>query len=169
VVHHDPPEDSATYLHRSGRTARAGASGVVISFVDPAEKRAAASLQRALGIATGLTNPTLDALTPDERTHPEPRSVEPVVPAVDPLVDKAPSAPAKRRRARDQAAPAGTVKFFNSSKGFGFITRPGADDVFVHFSNIAGDGFRSLEAGQAVRFDVRPGRKGLEAFNVRAC
>ncbi len=61
----------------------------------------------------------------------------------------------------------GIVKFFNKEKGFGFISREGGDDVFVHFSNIAGTGFRSLEEGQQVEFDVAPGRKGEEAQNVR--
>ena len=54
----------------------------------------------------------------------------------------------------------GTVKWFNSEKGFGFIQREGGDDVFVHFSAIQGDGYRSLEYGQRVEFDVAPGRKG---------
>ena len=62
----------------------------------------------------------------------------------------------------------GTVKFFNNEKGFGFISREQGDDVFVHFSNIAGDGFKSLDEGQVVEFDVAPGRKGEEAQNVRA-
>jgi len=61
----------------------------------------------------------------------------------------------------------GTVKFFNAEKGFGFIEREGGDDVFVHFSNIAGDGYKSLDDGQRVEFDVAPGRKGEEAQNVR--
>ena len=61
----------------------------------------------------------------------------------------------------------GTVKFFNNEKGFGFISREGADDVFVHFSNIQGSGYKSLEEGQQVEFDVAPGRKGEEAQNVR--
>ena len=62
----------------------------------------------------------------------------------------------------------GTVKFFNSEKGFGFISREGANDVFVHYSNIQGSGYRSLDEGQRVGFDVAPGRKGEEAQNVRA-
>ncbi len=61
----------------------------------------------------------------------------------------------------------GTVKFFNSEKGFGFISREQGDDVFVHFSNITGDGYKSLDEGQLVEFDVAPGRKGEEAQNVR--
>ena len=61
----------------------------------------------------------------------------------------------------------GTVKWFNAEKGYGFISREGADDVFVHFSAIQGDGYRTHDEGQAVEFDVGPGRKGEEAQNVR--
>jgi len=61
----------------------------------------------------------------------------------------------------------GTVKFFNAEKGFGFISREQGDDVFVHFSNIQGDGYKSLSEGQQVEFNVAPGRKGEEAQNVR--
>jgi CspA family cold shock protein len=61
----------------------------------------------------------------------------------------------------------GTVKFFNTEKGFGFISRESGDDVFVHYSNIAGSGYKNLEEGQKVEFDVAPGRKGDQAENVR--
>lgn len=60
----------------------------------------------------------------------------------------------------------GTVKWFNSSKGFGFIQRDQGDDVFVHFRAIVGDGYRSLEEGQRVEFTVTQGQKGLQAENV---
>jgi cold shock protein len=61
----------------------------------------------------------------------------------------------------------GTVKFFNAEKGYGFISREQGQDVFVHYSNIQGSGYRSLTEGQQVEFDVAPGRKGEEAQNVR--
>ena len=61
----------------------------------------------------------------------------------------------------------GKVKWFNNAKGYGFIERESGSDVFVHFSAIQGDGFKSLEEGQRVEFDVGPGRKGEEAQNVR--
>lgn len=62
----------------------------------------------------------------------------------------------------------GTVKWFNGSKGYGFIARSGGDDVFVHFSAIQADGFRSLEEGQKVEFEIEQGPKGLQAANVTA-
>ena len=61
----------------------------------------------------------------------------------------------------------GTVKFFNAEKGFGFISREGGDDVFVHFSNIEGSGYKSLNEGDTVEFEVAPGKKGEEAQKVR--
>ena len=61
----------------------------------------------------------------------------------------------------------GTVKWFNDAKGYGFIApEDGSKDVFVHFSNIAGDGFKSLSEGAKVEFEVRQGDKGPEALNV---
>ena len=60
----------------------------------------------------------------------------------------------------------GTVKWFNAAKGYGFIQRESGEDVFVHFSAIVGDGYRSLEEGAAVSFEVKTGPKGLQAANV---
>lgn len=61
----------------------------------------------------------------------------------------------------------GTVKWFNAQKGYGFITNESTgDDVFVHFSGIAGEGYKSLEEGQNVTFDITEGNRGLQAVNV---
>jgi CspA family cold shock protein len=62
----------------------------------------------------------------------------------------------------------GKVKFFSDEKGYGFITTENGEEVFVHHTNIDGTGFKSLAEGQAVEFEVGPGRKGQEARNVRA-
>ena len=61
----------------------------------------------------------------------------------------------------------GTVKWFNGDKGYGFIAVEGGPDVFVHFSTITGGGYRSLDEGQKVEFDITQGQKGLQAENVR--
>ena len=60
----------------------------------------------------------------------------------------------------------GTVKWFNADKGFGFIERDGAADLFAHFSAIQGDGFKTLEEGQQVTFDVEDGARGPQAVNI---
>lgn len=87
----------------------------------------------------------------------------------------APAAPASRPRAQsadteeedeNDGREEGTVKWFNVSKGFGFITRSNGDDVFVHFRNIRGRGHRSLSEGQKVRFNVHQSDKGLQAEDV---
>ncbi|MCZ6774975.1 MAG: cold-shock protein [Ignavibacteria bacterium] len=60
----------------------------------------------------------------------------------------------------------GTVKWFNGTKGFGFIARESGDDVFVHFKSIVGEGYKTLTEGDNVQFDVEQGAKGLQALNV---
>ena len=75
---------------------------------------------------------------------------------------------ARSRTQEGSLAEQGTVKWFSNEKGFGFISREGQDDVFVHFSAIEGEGYKSLTEGQAVEFDVVDGPKGKQAANVRA-
>lgn len=60
----------------------------------------------------------------------------------------------------------GTVKWFNNTKGYGFISREGGEDVFVHFKAIVGDGYKKLDEGDQVQFEVERGPKGLQATNV---
>ena len=62
---------------------------------------------------------------------------------------------------------AGTVKWFNEAKGFGFIQQEGGEDVFVHYSAITGDGFKTLAEGERLEYDIVNGPKGLQAANVR--
>ena len=62
--------------------------------------------------------------------------------------------------------PRGTVKWFNDAKGYGFIQNPGGDDIFVHFSSIVGDGFRTLSEGEEVEFELNETDRGLQASNV---
>jgi cold shock protein len=71
-----------------------------------------------------------------------------------------------RRFRRSKQMVKGTVKWFNDSKGFGFLEQENGEDVFVHFSAIAGDGFKSLAEGDRVTFEVVKGPKGLQAANV---
>jgi cold shock protein len=73
----------------------------------------------------------------------------------------------ERVRERIRKMTTGTVKWFNDAKGYGFIgPDDGTEDVFVHYTAISANGYRSLREGQAVQFEVKPGRKGLEAVNV---
>ena len=71
-----------------------------------------------------------------------------------------------RQSAKGTYMATGTVKWFNGTKGYGFISREGGEDVFVHFSAIQGDGYRNLEEGQKVEFAIEKGPKGLQASNV---
>ncbi len=73
----------------------------------------------------------------------------------------------RRSFLKEELLPEGTVKWFSNEKGYGFISREGADDVFVHHTKIQMDGYRSLIEGQRVTFDLEEGPKGLQATNVQ--
>jgi superfamily II DNA/RNA helicase len=192
VIHFDPPPDAKDYTHRSGRTGRAGASGIVVCLVSNDTVGAVRTIQKELGFDGSFGRPGEQPVMPRRPARREPPLVreEPVPAAprerrpapreVHPVAarDQRPAAPAKRdsrrpdgRRPQHRAGSAkmfGTVKFFHPGKGFGFLSRKGGDDVFVHFSGIDGAGFRNLVAGQSVEFELVPGRKGDEARNVKA-
>jgi superfamily II DNA/RNA helicase len=140
VVHFDPPADSTTYVHRSGRTARAGASGIVIALVERGSEKSARRLQREVGIDVALTKPSFSTLTTGRvGTGPKPAT-----------------SPDERRT--------GAVKFFHDGRGYGFIDIGADADVFVHYTNTR----CALSAGQRVELTVRQGQKGLEAYDVVA-
>ena len=258
VVHYDPPAQATDYLHRSGRTGRAGATGAVISLVGEDVIGQVKRLQKALGIPMsiesrddapairlGAVDDTVASERLDdrggkgrsersaprdhdrgprnfERREPRdrtstPRGVRPARAERDfaeraPLNDRtfaprgatperAPRAdrgfversPRSERvssertirpeRGNDRQQPRfndrgvtprggqkdkeAVVSFFNDSKGFGFASDEKGDDLFIHFSSIQGDGFRSLSQGQKITFEESQGPKGREARNVR--
>ncbi|MGP8009810.1 MAG: DEAD/DEAH box helicase [Acidimicrobiales bacterium] len=206
VVHYDPPAQATDYLHRSGRTGRAGATGAVISLVGEDVIGQVKRLQRALGINPSIElredAPAIrlgavdDAVAaerlddapkrrveaprdraprsferrePRERTTSTRREHPPVASATRPprSFERRESPPVRSEvnaRARGKEA---VVSFFNDSKGFGFASDDKGDDLFIHFSNIVGDGFKSLSQGQKITFEEAHGPKGREAKNVR--
>lgn len=154
VVHFDPPADGSTYVHRSGRTARAGASGVVVSFVVPGTERDAKQLQREIGISVDVTRPDARALS---------RRVQASTKGASP----APSVPTAPTVATDGDAPSrttGNVAFFHVKRGYGFIAAEDGQDLFVHHTNTKSP----ITTGQLVEYAVRAGRRGLEAYDVVA-
>jgi superfamily II DNA/RNA helicase len=229
VVHYDPPAQATDYLHRSGRTGRAGATGSVISLVGEDVIAQVKRLQKALGLAVSLESredavavrlgAVDDAVAserlddrgkgrsaPATREHdrgprgferrepresapraraPRPGRTERVIaerPARAPRSERTAVRPARGERTDRQPTrfvdrgtsprPArkdkeAVVSFFNDSKGFGFASDDKGDDLFIHFSNIQGDGFKSLSQGQTITFEEATGPKGREARNVR--
>jgi superfamily II DNA/RNA helicase len=145
VVHFDLPPDPTDYVHRSGRTGRAGKTGTVVSFVPREQQKMARAIQKQLGLTDKLHGP-------------------------EDLAVKGGGAP-RQPRARIERQPralTGTVTFFNEARGYGFVTRDAGDDLFVHYSNIGGGGpgRRVLSAGQKVSYEIGQGPRGDEARNI---
>jgi superfamily II DNA/RNA helicase/cold shock CspA family protein len=165
VVHYDPPAEDATYLHRSGRTARAGATGIVVSLLEAGQKQDARKMQRGIGIDEPFTEPRLHELV----VHASPQVAHASrTEHVD--TEHRITRIGRRDRAGSTGSTGmtGTVKFFNVGRGYGFITPDdGGKDLFVHFSAIATEGFKTLDNGARVAYEVRNGRNGPEAFDVR--
>lgn len=260
VVHYDPPAQATDYLHRSGRTGRAGATGAVISLVGEDVIGQVKRLQKALGVPTSIESredaPAIRLGAVDDAVAAErlddrggkgqssrgssrdsdrtrgPRNFERPERRERSFADRdergprpersfadrgprTPRSPEDRGRGERSFAPRGAstiergprtdrgvaeraprvergserheprfsdraaaprsargdseavVSFFNDSKGFGFASDDKGDDLFIHFSNIVGDGFKSLAQGQKITFEEAQGPKGREARNVR--
>ncbi len=193
VVHFDPPADHTDYLHRSGRTGRAGKTGIVVSLVAEEQRSANRLLQRALGfetlvhpreafrgLARRVTAEKTGSVDAPDRAQPARagRAERHVGPSSKPRANGAAGRrvsqthisrrPASHEGGRRSGrTPVGTVRFFDAKKGYGFVSRPdGGGDVFVHASSIQGLGPAVLRPGQQVRFEMTTGRKGDEACNV---
>ena len=174
VVNFDLPHDAKDYVHRAGRTARAGASGVIVTFVGHESVKTANSLQKALRQRVPLESPTraqLASIIPSGGTpaaRAEAVADHPVLLEKDRAKHRTPTP--KRGQARtaptDGPAQRGTIKWFDARRGFGFIERPGDDDLFVHQNAIQASKNRRIAEGQPVRYLVGPGRRGLEARDV---
>ena len=140
VVHFDPPTDHVDYVHRSGRTGRAGRTGTVVSLVTPEQHKDVRGVQRALGLEPGLLAPFSVPL---------------------------PAPSAGDGGSRQDRTCTGTIKFFNSARGFGFVEYEGGDDLFLHHSQVEGDTRSGIAPGAKVQFTIGAGRKGDEAHNAR--
>jgi len=182
VVHFDPPAENSTYLHRSGRTARAGATGNVVSLIDGSQKKDARKMQRGIGIDEPLTDPKINELEipafDDAPARHQSKSVEKhdsvehrktrISRKEEPAQPTSKKATGRPVPSGDPSDADGSVKFFNSGRGYGFIKPDdGGKDLFVHFSAIATEGFKTLDNGARVAYQVRDGRNGPEAFEVR--
>jgi superfamily II DNA/RNA helicase len=140
VVHFDPPTDHVDYVHRSGRTGRAGHTGTVVSLVTPEQHKEVRGVQHALGLQP-------DLLAPFSVPLPAPSAADGGAPKTRKLT--------------------GTMKFFNSARGYGFVEHQGGEDLFVHHSQVEGDARNGIAPGSTVEFTIGAGRKGDEARNVK--
>ncbi len=187
VFNFDPPNDHKDYVHRVGRTARAGRSGTGVTFVAHDQRYEVSAIARALDLDSQFEAEGLRLVRPGQKlgnSAPK-RGRNNRTPLGQPQRGRSAgqSSTNKNDTGRGRRVPphrssrpkggvhmaTGTVKWFNDAKGFGFIAPDdGTKDLFVHHTGIAGDGFKSLAEGAKVEFDAQEGQKGPEAKNVRA-
>ena len=187
VINYELPDEAETYVHRIGRTARAGLDGVAVSFCDDEERSTLIAIEKLTGKpliviggepARSDTGP--EASKPSQtqkRRPPRHRPLEGAArsnPRRPSVPERRPSAPERRlstpERRRPAAAPSGTVKWFNAQKGFGFVELDGGGkDVYVHINDAKSAGLGTPREGQRVSFELeRDDRGRLSAKNLRA-
>jgi superfamily II DNA/RNA helicase len=182
VVHLDLPADPKDYVHRSGRTARAGAAGVVVSLVSDVQQRDAKKLQKTIGLDQGVTDPDASVLRKHLPDAAHVRGPEPSRKAAKSArrssgrretrireagASRERQRPPERKDQHSQRAPeVGSVRFYDPRKGYGFVIRPGRDDLFFHASALGGIDPDELVEGRPVRYQVEQGRKGEQAARL---
>ena len=181
VFNFDPPGDHKDYVHRVGRTARAGRSGTGITFVTDEQIQDVSMIVRTLKLDAQFEAEGLRLFHPGKKFRPAPagRRRPPTGSTTSSRFNgkkndfgrSREATPRRSLRAEGGVShmATGTVKWFNDAKGFGFIEpEDGSKDLFVHHTSIVADGFKSLAEGAKVEFDAEQGQKGPEAKNVRA-
>ena len=161
VVHFDPPGDAQSYVHRSGRTGRAGRTGTVVSLVPHEQRAEVRVIQQELGLPATVSEPFV-AGEPTRHVRRSDVTERPTDRPSD--VKKRPG-----RRDVESGRVRGTVKFFDTRRGFGFLAAPDGSDVYVHHSTLRTTGQRRpiLRKGELVDFELEAGRRGQQARNVR--
>jgi superfamily II DNA/RNA helicase len=177
VVNYELPEDAETYVHRIGRTARAGAKGIAVSFCDTAEREALRAIEKFTGmplnvIGFGRSASIITGESPDGRKGPpqagkESQARRRYAKAAD--RDKT-NRSSRSKMQRRSFMPSGTVKWFNPAKGFGFVEPDdGSKDVFLHISVVERSGIGTPREGQRVSYDLERDQRGrTSATNLRA-
>ena len=147
VVHFDPPTDHVDYVHRSGRTGRAGHTGTVVSLVTPSSTRmsAACNMRSGWSPVSWRRSQHRDGSIRWERG----------------IFKRSKGGSPKARKLT------GTVKFFNSARGYGFVEHRDGEDLFVHHSQVKGDARHGIAPGSTVEFTIGSGRRGDEAQDVK--
>ena len=183
VINFELPDEAETYVHRIGRTARAGANGVAVSLCDSAERGTLRAIEKLTGAPLRVIESAGPAATAaSELPAPAPAPAQTPAPAP---VSKARTANRRREKAADNGGmkrssmpkmqrktlmPSGTVKWFNAVKGFGFVAPDdGSNDVFLHISAVERSGIGTPREGQRVSYDLDRDRRGrASATNLRA-
>jgi ATP-dependent RNA helicase RhlE len=176
VINFDLPEEAETYVHRIGRTARAGADGVAVSFCQSDERGTLRAIEKLTGKPLSVLAPATGgaeiAAEPERETERgvRPRQARRPQARVDSRGGPRPSPKARAQRSAPAGVPSGTVKWFNPAKGFGFVELDGGGkDVYVHISEAKRAGLGTPSEGLRVSFDVERDEQGrISATNLRA-